>query len=71
MANRRDTKNGIKLLVHKCREQFRISENFEHYSDREYRKAERKYVKLCLRGKIEYPRVRLVDDTSILKMLQK
>ena len=56
MANRRDTKNGIKLLVHKCPEQFRISENFEHYSDREYRKAERKYVKLCLRGKIEYPR---------------
>jgi hypothetical protein len=54
MANRRYTKNGIKLLVQKCREQFRISENLEHYSDREYREAERKYVKLCLRGKIKY-----------------
>jgi hypothetical protein len=56
MANRRDIKNGIKLLVQKCREQFRISENFEYYSDREYREAERKYVKLCLRGMIKYPR---------------
>ena len=56
MANRRDTKKDIKLLVQECREQFRISENFEHHSDREYREAERKYVKLCLRGKIKYPR---------------
>jgi hypothetical protein len=56
MANGLDTKNGIKLLVQKCREQFRISENLEHYSDREYREAERGYVKLCLRGKIKYPR---------------
>ena len=51
-----DKKNGIKLLVQKCREQFRISENFEYYSDREYREAERKYVKLCLRGILEYLR---------------
>ena len=56
MANRSDTKNGIKLLVQKCRGQFRISENVEHYSDREYREAERKYVKLCLHGKIKSPR---------------
>jgi hypothetical protein len=56
MASRRDTENGIKLLVQKCREQFRISENLEHYSDREYREAERKYVKLCLRAEIKHPR---------------
>ena len=56
MANRRDTKNVIKLLVQKCREQFRVHQNFGHYSDREYQKAEREYVKLCLRGKIKYPR---------------
>lgn len=55
MDNGRDAKNGIKLLIQKCREQFRISENVEHDSNREYRKAERKYVKLCLRGKIKYP----------------
>ena len=51
MDNSSDTKNGIKLLVQKCREQFRISENLNHYSEGEYREAERKYVKLCLRGK--------------------
>ena len=51
MHNSSDTKNGIKLLVQKCREQFRIAENLDHYSEREYREAERKYVKLCLRGK--------------------
>ena len=51
MDNSSDTKNGIKLLVQKYREQFRISENLEHYSESEYREAERKYVKLCLRGK--------------------
>ena len=62
MVNRLDTKNGIKFLVQNCREQFRISENFEHYSDREYREAERKYVKLCLRGKIKYPRGGLIND---------
>jgi hypothetical protein len=56
MANWRNTKNGIKLLVKKCREQFRVSENFEHYSDRDFREAERKYVKLCLRGIINYSR---------------
>ena len=53
MDNSSDTNNGIKLLVKKCREQFRISENLDHYSEREYREAERKYVKLCLRGKIK------------------
>jgi hypothetical protein len=53
VANDMDTKNGIRMLVQKCREQFRISENFEYYSDMEYREAERKYVKLCLRGMIK------------------
>ena len=55
MASRRDTQSDIKLLVQKCRDQFRVCENFEHYSDREYQKAERKYVKLCLRDMIKYP----------------
>ena len=51
MDNSSDNKNGIKLLVQKCRERFRISENIEYYSEKEYREAERNYVKLCLRGK--------------------
>ena len=51
MANSSNTNQGIRLLVQKCREQFRISENLDHYLEREYREAERKYVKLCLHGK--------------------
>jgi hypothetical protein len=56
MDNWWNTKNGMKLQVQKCRDQFRISENSEHYSDRDFREAERKYVKLCLRGIISYSR---------------
>jgi hypothetical protein len=52
MNNSKDTKHGIRLLVQKCRQQFRISENLEHDSERQHREAERKYVKLCLRGMI-------------------
>jgi len=51
MANSSNKNQGIRLLVQKCREQFRIAENLDHYSEMEYREAERKYVKLCLRGK--------------------
>jgi hypothetical protein len=47
-----NTKSGIRLLVQKCRKQFRISENLEHYSESDYREAERMYVKLCLRKEI-------------------
>ena len=54
MANSSNTNQGIRLLVQKCREQFRISENLDHYSERKYREAERKYVKLCLRGKTKH-----------------
>ena len=46
-----NTKSAIRLLVQKCRKQFIISENLEYNSKREYREEERKYVKLCLRGK--------------------
>jgi len=47
-----NTKFGIRLLVQKCRKQFRTSENLKHYSDCEYREVERSYVKLCLRSEI-------------------
>jgi hypothetical protein len=46
-----NTKSAIRLLVQKCRKQFMISENLMHNTKREYREAERKYVKLCLRDK--------------------
>jgi hypothetical protein len=50
MDNKSDTKDGMKLLIQRCREQFKISENLNHYSEEEYREAERKYVKFCLSG---------------------
>ncbi|MDJ0816037.1 MAG: hypothetical protein QNJ58_07525 [Desulfobacterales bacterium] len=41
-------RNGFKLLREMYRKRFRIPENTEHYSKEDYRKAEKKYVKLCL-----------------------
>ena len=39
---------GIKRLVRKYRQAFRISENLDHYSPADYQAAEKRYVKLCL-----------------------
>lgn len=41
-------KSGIRLLVNRYREQFRIPENMNHYSETDYRKAERRYIKYAL-----------------------
>ena len=40
---------GIKLLIKRCREQFR-EENEDFYSKEDLKKAERKYVIFCLKG---------------------
>ncbi len=40
--------SGIKLLVEKYRKKFRIAENFNHYSEENYKIAERKYLKFAL-----------------------
>jgi hypothetical protein len=53
-----NTKYTIRLLVQKCREQFRISENLRHNSKREYQTAERKFVKSCLRDKTKNNSIR-------------
>jgi hypothetical protein len=42
---------GIQLLVQKCRNEFRRSENMNFYADKDYKEAERKYVKFCLLGR--------------------
>jgi hypothetical protein len=39
---------GVKLLVEKYRKVFRIPENTQFYSDCDYRKAEKKFLKYCL-----------------------
>jgi hypothetical protein len=42
------SKSGIQLLVKKYRAIFRIPENQQHYSKRDYRNAERKFLKYAL-----------------------
>ena len=42
------TQNGMKLLVRKYRRQFRIPENLDHYTDKDYKTAEQKYIKMCV-----------------------
>jgi len=48
MGNYPNTNKGIKLLVQKCRKEFRRTENTHFYADEEYKAAERKFVKFCL-----------------------
>ena len=47
-GNNSSRNNGIKLLVEKYRKKFRIPENFNHYSEENYKIAERKYLKFAL-----------------------
>lgn len=45
---------GIKALIRKGREQFRIQENMEHYEPEDLKIAEKKFIKECiLNGKCE------------------
>ncbi len=41
---------GIELLIKKYQEIFRIPENLGHYSDSDFRAAERKFLKWALNG---------------------
>jgi hypothetical protein len=51
MDNYLNSNKGIKLLVEKCRKEFRRTENKDFYSDEGYKAAERKFVKYCLLNK--------------------
>ena len=42
---------GIKKLVERYREIFRVPENLNHYSRDDYRIAERKFLKFVLEGR--------------------
>jgi hypothetical protein len=44
----RSNSNGKKRLIRQYRKKFRIRENLNHYSGKDFRAAEKKYVKLCL-----------------------
>ena len=54
MNNSTSATNGIELLVEKCRNEFRRPENTDYYAQEDYKEAERKFVKFCLNGNIEY-----------------
>ena len=43
-----DQNSGIKLLVEKYRKEFRVAENLNHYSQENYKIAERKFIKFVL-----------------------
>lgn len=53
MDNNQSASHGIELLVEKCRNEFRLFENTNYYTQADYKKAERKYVKFCLNGDID------------------
>jgi len=41
---------GIKLLIRKYKKIYRIPENLEHYSEEDFRAAERKFLKWAIGG---------------------
>jgi len=41
---------GIKKLIKKGKQQFRIMENVSFYSEKDYKSAEKKYIKACVIG---------------------
>lgn len=49
MGEKHNSQNsGIKLLVEKYRKEFCITENLDHYSEENYKTAERKFLKFAL-----------------------
>jgi hypothetical protein len=54
MDNSLKTNQGIRLLVQKCRSEFRRSENKDFYEENDYKEAEKKFVKFCLTGNPDY-----------------
>jgi hypothetical protein len=53
MSNPLGSDIGIELLVEKCRKKFRCPENTDFYDEDDYKEAERKYVKFCLKGRLD------------------
>jgi len=55
--------NGLGLLIANYKEMFRIPENVNHYSDKDFKTAERKFLKYALIERSE-------GRTEVLKMLR-
>ncbi|MEA3231553.1 MAG: hypothetical protein U9Q05_07365 [Thermodesulfobacteriota bacterium] len=41
---------GIKRLIKNAKKTFRTTENVSYYSKKDYREAEKKYIKTCVLG---------------------
>lgn len=41
---------GLKRLVGRCRDIFRQPENLNHYTEEDFKDAERKFIHFCLKG---------------------
>ena len=50
MAKNSNADQGIRLLIQKCRNEFRRPENIDFYSENDLKEAEKKFVKFCLTG---------------------
>lgn len=48
MDLRRNGNNGLKHLIEKYRNEFRKAENIDYYSSKNYREAEKKYLRFRL-----------------------
>jgi hypothetical protein len=51
MADEIKRPTGIDQLVRECLIRFNIPENLKHYSEMNFREAEKKFVKLCFNGR--------------------
>ena len=65
MENHLNCHKGIKLLVQKCRKEFRRTENKDFYTDEDYKAAERKFVKYCFLNKTPtYSKLNLYNELA-------
>jgi hypothetical protein len=48
MSKDSEVNNGLELLIKKYRKKFRISENLNHYSEEDFKNAEKKFLKYVL-----------------------
>lgn len=48
MKDNNKKNHGLIILTKQCRDKFRIPENLNHYSEVDYKKAERKFIKYIL-----------------------
>ena len=55
MKRHSNSNKGIKLLVRRCRSEFRRKENRDFYNEEDYKSSERKFVKFCLLNKTRTP----------------